>query len=190
MRVFGKLEKPPVTYLHQKHTEALEKQNKDCSTCHLSQKDEASGQQRMSTKYMRLADTSKKEVMNIYHDNCIACHKEIKSAKEKSGPVDCGGCHQTNVRVVSSWKDIGMDKSLHYRHSKAMDQKCEQCHHEYNEATKKAVLCQGRRRHLPLLPQRCNRRQSDIPAIGLAYGLHPMPPGSTGQKRDRRSDQL
>jgi len=143
MRVFGKLERPPVTYLHQKHTEALEKQNKDCSTCHLSQKDEASGQQRMSTKYMRLADTSKKDVMNIYHDNCIACHKEIKSAKEKSGPVDCGGCHQTDVRVVSSWQDIGMDKSLHYRHSKAMDQKCEQCHHEYNEATKKLYYAKG-----------------------------------------------
>ena len=28
MRVFGKLERPPVTFLHQKHTEALEKKNK------------------------------------------------------------------------------------------------------------------------------------------------------------------
>ncbi len=143
LRIFGKLERPPVTYLHQKHTEAVEKQNKDCSTCHLSQKDEASGQQRMSTKYMRLKDTSKDEVMNIYHDNCIACHKEIKAAKEKSGPVDCGGCHQANLNLVSSWKDIGMDKSLHYRHSKAMDKKCEQCHHEYNEATKKLYYAKG-----------------------------------------------
>jgi hypothetical protein len=36
-----------------------------------------------------------------------------------------------------------MDKSLHYRHSKAMDQKCEQCHHAYNEATKKLYYAKG-----------------------------------------------
>ncbi len=143
LRIFGKLERPPVTYLHQKHTEALEKKNKDCATCHLSQKDEAADRQRMSTKYMRLKDTTKDEVMNIYHDNCIACHKETKAVGEKSGPIDCGGCHQSQVTLVSSWKDIGMDKSLHYRHSKAMDNKCEKCHHEYNEATKKLYYAKG-----------------------------------------------
>ena len=35
MNVFGKLEKAPVTFLHQKHTEALDKKNKDCSACHV-----------------------------------------------------------------------------------------------------------------------------------------------------------
>ena len=35
MQAFGKLERPPVTFLHQKHTEALAAQNKDCSACHL-----------------------------------------------------------------------------------------------------------------------------------------------------------
>ncbi len=30
MKVFGKLERPSVTYLHQRHTEALAKKNKDC----------------------------------------------------------------------------------------------------------------------------------------------------------------
>ena len=143
MTVFGKLERPPVTFLHQKHTEALAKKNKDCSACHLSQKDEAADKQRMSTKYMRLKDTTKNEVMDIYHDNCIACHKETKAAEEKSGPVDCGGCHQDRVTVMSSWKAIGMDKSLHYRHSKAMDEKCEKCHHEYSEATKKLYYAKG-----------------------------------------------
>jgi hypothetical protein len=143
LRVFGKLDRPPVTYLHQKHTEALQKKNKDCSACHLSQKDEAAAKQRMSTKYMRLKDTTKNEAMDIYHDNCIACHKETKAAEEKSGPVDCGGCHQDRVSVMSSWQAIGMDKSLHYRHSKAMDEKCEKCHHEYSEATKKLYYAKG-----------------------------------------------
>ena len=38
MQAFGKLERPPVTFLHQKHTEALAAQNKDCSTCHMVDK--------------------------------------------------------------------------------------------------------------------------------------------------------
>jgi len=137
MKVFGKLERPSVAYLHQRHTEALEKKNKNCATCHLSAKDPQTGKERMSTQYLRLEDTTKQEVMDIYHNNCIGCHKETKAAKEKSGPLECGECHQQQATVISSWKTIGMDKSLHYRHSKAMDKKCEKCHHEYNEKTKK-----------------------------------------------------
>ena len=137
LNVFGKLERPAVPFLHQKHTEALEKKNKNCSVCHLSEKE------RMSTKYMRLVDTEKQEVMDLYHANCIGCHKETKAAKEESGPVECGGCHRDLVGVISSWQPIGMDKSLHYRHSKAMDNKCEKCHHEYNATTKKLFYAKG-----------------------------------------------
>ena len=74
MKVFGKLERRPVTFLHQKHTEALEKKNKDCTTCHLSEKN------RMSAKYMRIQDTTRQEVMDVYHTNCIACHRETAAA--------------------------------------------------------------------------------------------------------------
>ena len=88
MRVFGNLERPPVTFLHQKHTEAVEKQNKDCTACHLVEKD------RLVTKYMRLKDTTQQEVMDIYHANCVACHKETAAAKQKSGPLVCGECHK------------------------------------------------------------------------------------------------
>jgi hypothetical protein len=138
MTVFGKLERSSVPFLHQKHTEALEKKNKDCAVCHLSEKD------RMSTKYMRLANTEKQEVMDLYHNNCISCHKEAKAAGENSGPVECGGCHRDLVNVVSSRQPIGMDNSLHYRHSKAMDNKCEKCHHEYDEGTKKLFYAKGK----------------------------------------------
>ena len=41
MNVFGKRERPSVTFLHQKHTDALEKKDKDCAACHLSEKDPA-----------------------------------------------------------------------------------------------------------------------------------------------------
>ena len=143
MKVFGKLERPSVTYLHQRHTEALEKKNKDCAACHLSAKDPQSGKERMSTKFMRLEDTSRQETMDIYHNNCISCHRETKAANEKSGPIECGVCHRPRSTVVSSWQPIGMDKSLHYRHSKAMGKKCEVCHHDYNETTKTLFYAKG-----------------------------------------------
>ncbi len=144
MNIFGKLEKPAVTFLHQQHTDALEKKNKDCSACHLSFKDPLLGIERMSIQFMRLENTSRQAVMDIYHANCIDCHKQTKAAGEKSGPLECGLCHFDNASVVSNWKAIGMDKSLHYLHSKAQDNKCEKCHHEYDQATKKLFYAKGK----------------------------------------------
>ncbi len=138
MKEFGKLDRRPVFFLHQKHTEALESQNKDCSTCHLSENNVR------SNKYMRLDNTGPQAVMDIYHDNCIGCHRETAAADQKSGPVTCGECHVPQPGVKSSWQPIGMDNSLHYRHSKAQGNKCGTCHHEYNPATKKLFYAEGK----------------------------------------------
>ena len=162
MNVFGKKERPAVTFLHQKHTEVLEKKGKDCSVCHLSEKN------RLSIKYMRLVDTNKQAVMDLYHTNCISCHKETKAAKEKSGPLECGGCHQDQVTVMSSWQPIGMDKSLHYRHSKAMDNKCEKCHHEYNENTKKLFYAKDKEGTC----RYCHREKTEENRISMRLASH------------------
>ena len=34
MEAFGKLEKTKAVFFHDQHTDALEKKNKDCTTCH------------------------------------------------------------------------------------------------------------------------------------------------------------
>lgn len=137
LKQFGPLERPAVVYLHEKHTQALSKKNKDCAACHLPDK------KYMSTKFKRLTDASKKTVMDIYHDNCTACHRQTADAGEKSGPVVCAGCHQDRA-VASSWTEIGMDKSLHYRHVKSQENKCEVCHHLYDPAAKKLVYVKGK----------------------------------------------
>jgi hypothetical protein len=137
LKQFGALERSAVVYLHEKHTQVLSKKGKDCSACHLSD------QKYLSTKFKRLKDTSKKEVMGVYHDNCTACHRETAAAGETSGPVVCAGCHQERV-VASSWAEIGMDRSLHYRHVKAQDKKCEACHHEFDPVAKKLVYAKGK----------------------------------------------
>ncbi len=122
MTVFGELEKPAVNFFHDKHTNALEKKGKDCKACHKEKDD------KLSPIFMRLKDTDQQEVMNIYHDGCIGCHKDTAAKGDKSGPVICGECHKEKPYVVSSRQPMGLDKSLHYRHSKAYDKKCETCH--------------------------------------------------------------
>ena len=78
---FGKLERPPVLFLHDKHTDALKLKDKDCQTCHLSENEH------LSPKLMRVEDTDRKTVMDIYHNTCIVCHSETLAAGEKSGPI-------------------------------------------------------------------------------------------------------
>ncbi len=131
LAVFGDLERPKVVFLHDLHTDALKKKNKDCMTCHLSEAD------RLSPRFKRLKEAGRQEVMDIYHANCIECHKEMSSVKEKSGPVVCGECHRKKTTILSSRVPMGFDKSLHYRHSRALKKQCERCHHEYDQKSKK-----------------------------------------------------
>jgi hypothetical protein len=42
LKSLGDLEQPPVVFLHDLHTDAVEKQNKDCSACHLSEENRQS----------------------------------------------------------------------------------------------------------------------------------------------------
>ncbi len=138
LRHFGKLERPPVVFLHDAHTRALQKNRQDCSVCHLPEKG------RLSVKFERLKDDSKKGVMDIYHSQCIGCHQKRAAAGEKSGPVTCGDCHRKKPGVVSTRRPMGMDKSLHFRHTRAEDNKCELCHHAYDEKTQKLFYAKGK----------------------------------------------
>ena len=162
LKVFGKLERQPVTFYHDKHTDAVAKQNKDCKVCHLSENN------RQSLKFMRLKDQSKTAVMDVYHGQCITCHSETKAAKQKSGPVTCGGCHNDEDKSASSWQPIGMDKSLHYRHVKAHNKKCDSCHHEFDASQKKLVYVKGKEGSC----RYCHRQQTEENRIALQQASH------------------
>ena len=112
MKTFGPLERAPVEFLHDKHTQAVDKMGKDCLACHLP--DDTSG--RLSTRYMRLGDMDKQAVMDTYHAGCVVCHNEQLSAGKTSGPVVCAGCHSKEAKTVSNRQGFGMDRSLHFRH--------------------------------------------------------------------------
>ncbi|MFH1983795.1 MAG: sulfate respiration complex hexadecaheme cytochrome HmcA [Pseudomonadota bacterium] len=141
MAVFGKLERPAVVFFHDKHSEAAKKMGKDCAACHMTADEKGA---KLSLKYMRLEDTGRDAVMNAYHDNCIACHKEASAKKLEAGPVACNDCHDDKRAGTSSRRPVGLDLSLHYRHDKAMANKCETCHHAYNETTEKLYYDKGK----------------------------------------------
>lgn len=150
---FGKLERPRVAFLHTQHTQALTAQKRDCSACHLKEsayevipgtlKQAAKNIDRLSPKFKRLKDTSKKEIMDIYHESCIGCHREMKAEGIKTGPQECGQCHNGKI-PPSSWQPIDFDQSLHYRHSLAQSDQCGKCHHEYDEKNKKLIYNKGK----------------------------------------------
>mgnify|MGYP001037323050 CR=1 FL=1 len=148
LKAFGGIERAPVLFLHDRHTDTLANRNKDCKACHLEAKSPPSLAERnaLSVKFKRLKDTSRKQVLDVYHTQCIGCHKESLRTGEKAGPVErCGSCHvePEEAQIVSSREPIEMDKSLHYRHVEATkdkaknETKCGLCHHEYDEANKK-----------------------------------------------------
>lgn len=138
LKAFGPLERPAVNFFHDKHTEALAKQGKDCLACHIEAKD------KLSLKFKRTEDVDKQTVMDIYHDQCIGCHKQGTKEKSTSGPVTCGQCHVEDAVVNNIWQPVALDKPMHFRHVKAHQNKCETCHHEYNEKTKMLFYAKGK----------------------------------------------
>jgi hypothetical protein len=127
LKSFGDLERKEVPFFHDAHTDALNKINKSCDTCHLTR--EILGKEGMSFKFKRLEDTGRQEVMDTYHTGCIACHKEMAGTGNKSGPVEeCGECHKES-ETISSRQPIEFDKSLHSLHIEMNDENCTTCHH-------------------------------------------------------------
>lgn len=138
---------PGVPFPHDRHTRALGN-SKDCSACHLQQKE------RFVFRFKRLADGAPDADMALYHESCVACHAETKSAGKTSGPLDgdCRSCHTTVSGDTPAWQPIRFDKSLHFRHvsSKAIrtgkmydDTNCSACHHIYDETIQKTVRKNG-----------------------------------------------
>lgn len=154
MKTLGALELPPVTFLHDKHTAAVEKAGKDCKACHL----EKDG--KLVVKFMREKDTTTAEVKTIYHKNCIGCHTDLAGKGQKTGPLDgdCRSCHDGKSKIVSAKQPAGFNNALHFRHTEtkeipsalksesgeAVKDNCDRCHHEYNKETKKTFYAKGK----------------------------------------------
>ena len=71
-----------ILFPHHRHQEIV----KDCQTCH-GDFDQTEGALAAAKK----ADILKKK--QIMNNTCLKCHRAMKKAKEKTGPVSCKGCH-------------------------------------------------------------------------------------------------
>jgi len=125
MKQFGDLNRPVVLFAHDLHTEAIiaDDTGTVCLQCHLDISAES------SFKYMRRTDEDAETVMNIYHDNCLACHQEYEEAGRESGPLICGDCHLRETVYELSVSPLALDYSLHQRHVVAAADSCGICHH-------------------------------------------------------------
>ncbi len=94
---FGELERPPVAFDHDKHTEALESEGwkalleesqRGCKACH---EEEANGDFRFTLK--DTDDETGNGLMDAFHEVCIACHEKGIAKDLDAGPVTCGECH-------------------------------------------------------------------------------------------------
>ena len=147
LAAFEKLELPPVTFLHDKHTQALAKENKGCETCHYAEDN------KLSFTFLRRKTTRPEDIKDIYHAKCIGCHAQQAAAGKKAGPQDgfCRSCHNADLPGATARVDAGMDKVLHYRHLASKDitpaaagqDNCNACHHKYDQAAKKLVSDKG-----------------------------------------------
>ena len=143
-----KLELPPSTFSHDKHTKALAQDKKDCTTCHLMENG------KLSFAYMRRKNTPAAALKEIYHANCIGCHMEEAAAGKKTGPLDgeCRSCHNADQETAAVTLDAGLNLVSHYRHidSKLIPayqnykDNCGSCHHQYDPKTKKTFYAQGK----------------------------------------------
>lgn len=157
----GKLELPPVTFAHDKHTEALEKLGKDCKSCHK----EDGG--KLVLRFMRVKDAGFEATKSLYHENCIGCHKDLAAKGRKTGPDDsqCRRCHDVKAKSGTQLP-VDFDNVLHTRHLTSRDiapvapastapaavaanqaaatDNCGACHHEYDKAARKTVWVRGK----------------------------------------------
>jgi hypothetical protein len=147
LAAYQKLELPPATFSHDKHTEALSKEKKDCKTCHLLSFTATAFTGRF---YLSRGPGAARE---IYHANCIGCHMKDAAAGKKTGPLDgeCRSCHNAQPQIAAARLDAGFNLASHYRHiaSKAIPayqnykDNCGRCHHQYDPKTKKTFYAQG-----------------------------------------------
>ena len=140
---FGEMQRPAIEFDHRAHTEALEPNS--CETCHRIDEQGVLIPQMASA----LEIDNREDLVDAYHDACMSCHHERTAQGQASGPVTCGECHVRRAPGVPTRAAMKFDYSLHARHVKASEDKCENCHHVYDEAAEKLKYEKGKKRGVP-----------------------------------------
>lgn len=131
------LSRPPARFEHEAHVKALAPNS--CAACHASPKDGD-----FSLKGVAPAATTSVSIRTDQtHGLCMGCHQRLVSEGKKAGPELCGECHRGSETAAPTQSPVAMDLSLHQRHVAAHANKCDGCHHVYDEAAHKLVYRKG-----------------------------------------------
>ncbi len=125
------MQRPAIEFNHAVHAKALEA-GEGCRACH--RVDDGG----LDPGLAAVAGVDDPDaLMDAYHDACIGCHEKRSASASKTGPSSCGGCHVRRPPGISARAAMHFDYSLHARHSLAAEEKCEACHHVWDEAGQK-----------------------------------------------------
>lgn len=133
----GPSQRPPVTFRHGVHTNAL--MDEGCETCHTIRPG------KLDPTLAATLDVSDRDALiDAYHGACMGCHESRAKRDLKAGPVTCGECHDRRHQMAPERAELRFDYSLHGRHALAYPDKCDPCHHVLDEVTKKLVYVKGK----------------------------------------------
>ena len=126
----GAMQRPAVEFDHAAHTGALKAEG--CQKCHTV---DDKGLTPALTATLNVSE--RERLIDVFHDTCMSCHEQRATEGLKAGPVTCGECHQRRAPGESERAAMAFDYSLHARHVRAFPEKCDTCHHVYDEVEKK-----------------------------------------------------
>lgn len=133
----GPAQRPLVEFNHEIHVDAYESEG--CTTCH-SRDD----QQRLRPQLAGIDGSEDSDALAAaYHEVCIGCHQERAEAELATGPVTCGSCHVKRPPAHSGRAAMHWDYSMHARHVAAADDRCENCHHVWDETVRRLRYEEG-----------------------------------------------
>jgi hypothetical protein len=129
--LFTDLERGPVKFPHDRHTDALDK--KSCSTCH-----QTDPQESLSFSFPKNPNIQNRDALtNSYHDACIGCHQERRDLKLSTGPDTCGECHIAEQKLVAKTYQP-RDTAFYTGLQDTYHQDCLQCHDNNQSKAKTA----------------------------------------------------
>lgn len=135
---FGAPERTLVEFDHEVHTEALGELD-SCSSCHTVAEGELDPR---ITGHENIRDLD--SALDVYHDLCMGCHEERAGSDQETGPTSaCGECHTKQPPAVGARRPMRFDLSLHQRHVIAENNRCDGCHHHYDEQSHELVHREG-----------------------------------------------
>jgi hypothetical protein len=134
----GEMQRPAVEFDHKAHTEALKAEG--CKACH---RIDEKGVLIPLLESVPVID-NRDDLIDAFHASCMGCHRERSEQTLPSGPLTCGECHVRRPPGVSLRAEMAFDYSLHARHAKALEDKCENCHHVYDETTEELKYEKGK----------------------------------------------